>query len=112
MLVTCPECNEKISEHAHPCPRCGSPYAGLSSREHCEQVAKAATGKTYREESWCSCGPNRGLKVIEKDKLKVRGELVASTTHAGWQVRLVANCPNCNKELVVESFYHDGMSVL
>jgi hypothetical protein len=33
MIVTCPECQEKISEYADPCPHCGLPEAGAYSFE-------------------------------------------------------------------------------
>ncbi len=37
MLVTCPECQDQISEHADPCPHCGFPHAGERSKEHVEK---------------------------------------------------------------------------
>ena len=33
MIVTCPECKERISGQASPCPRCGLPKAGALSKE-------------------------------------------------------------------------------
>jgi hypothetical protein len=37
MLVTCPECEKKISENAHSCPHCGLPDAGGLSKEFVER---------------------------------------------------------------------------
>ena len=39
MLVTCPECNEKISDEADPCPKCGLSKAGKRSKEYNERLA-------------------------------------------------------------------------
>ena len=33
MIVTCPECEERISSEASLCPRCGLPKAGALSKE-------------------------------------------------------------------------------
>ena len=44
MLVTCPECNAKISNEADPCPKCGCPEADARSQE-----AKEALKQQYAE---------------------------------------------------------------
>lgn len=41
MLVTCPECGAKISDKADPCPKCGLPDAGDTSKEVAENFAQA-----------------------------------------------------------------------
>jgi len=40
MLVTCPECGEKISEKADSCPKCGLPNPGEVSKEKQELIIK------------------------------------------------------------------------
>jgi len=40
MLVTCPECEAKISSESKECRMCGLPYAGRRSKEFCEHLAK------------------------------------------------------------------------
>lgn len=36
MMVKCPECNADISSEANPCPQCGFPDAGYSSKQTVE----------------------------------------------------------------------------
>ena len=38
MLVTCPECGEKISSEANLCPKCGLPNSGRLSKELQEKI--------------------------------------------------------------------------
>lgn len=38
MLVTCPECEARISSEADPCPKCGLPDAGFRSKENAEYI--------------------------------------------------------------------------
>ena len=47
MLVTCPECNARISSEADPCPKCGLRYAGRRSKQFNEAVAQHDNGKIW-----------------------------------------------------------------
>lgn len=47
MIVECPECNEKISDQANPCPHCGLLEAGRYSRKFAELLKSSAEGKFF-----------------------------------------------------------------
>lgn len=41
MLVTCPECSNKVSEEAELCPQCGLPHPGINRQEIAKRQAQA-----------------------------------------------------------------------
>lgn len=106
MLVTCPECVNRISAEADPCPSCGLAEAGQRSLEYCHMVAEwinarrgqaAVMDKYPGNEAHGTCG--REGDVLVKVK---KAEVVSRDTEypsAGYLVRTTAECTVCGGEL-------------
>lgn len=69
MLVTCPECEARISEDANPCPKCGHPNAGERSEEVLEKERRR---NKKIEEKWEREWPEREKRLkrehVEKEE--------------------------------------------
>ena len=52
MMVTCPECNGRISSQADLCPHCGYMLAGLYSRENAEKSLSDAIKAIKEKGEW------------------------------------------------------------
>jgi len=98
MLVTCPECEAKISEKADPCPKCGLPSAGERSREAAEREAQFMRGLNFFIGAHIIC---------ENQRCNFRGhvdgpftvEVIQGGAHAGYKSVLVCRCPKCGRRV-------------
>ena len=100
MLVTCPECGKKgISDQANPCPNCGMPNAGVSSKEHCESLAKLLrqSDSYYDVYHDCSKSPSAAYPSVSPVGKLVRVEVKKSNN--AYAVWAVVRCSACSKEV-------------
>lgn len=107
MLVTCPECEVKISDESKECRMCGLPYAGRRSKEFCEQLAKnfswpfiqpAFATFVIREHleswrhGWCNLDYD-GAAGAADEYIKIVHVFVCNYAHgSGYQVELALEC--------------------
>ena len=103
MLVTCPECNAKISEDADPCPKCGLRGAGKVSREYCEHklslIKKKIGEKRKALLSSCSCVCDDWTKITKSEVVLSSARIIPHLyRHVGYQVVTTIKCPKCGKE--------------
>jgi len=101
MLVTCPECNAKISSKACPCPSCGLPVAGKLSKENNENIVNSLNsyiGNTVKLFMDCTCREDARRKDARPNDLYpklIGAELVNYNTGHG--TKAVLQCPKCKK---------------
>lgn len=91
MLVTCPECGEKISERANPCPACGYPNAGAESEENLQRDASLYNGQLWNFFTYCrKCGFSGSGKAW--------GRLKCWADNKSRSVWHSMTCPKCGYE--------------
>ena len=96
MLVTCPECELKISERAKTCPGCGLPDTSRLSKECYEQEVKACDGKEIETSSAeFKCVKNQ----YSKPRIKVRIKADIEKLDIGYCVIFLFPCQTCGKRV-------------
>ena len=106
MLVTCPECESKISGKADPCPKCGLPSAGKLSFESCELHAKKFEKEGVYQAVTRKCGTHKCNKNLNYSG-PVKAEIKKSSKfgEVGYKVVLTCLCPLCGKRTRIKRPY-------
>lgn len=95
MLVTCPECSNKVSEAAEICPQCGLYSPGLISEEFVKRGAqKYVIGKTSGNTDTCE------KHWFSKHHLLISDVKVAKHKNGcqtGWYLAVYKVCPSCGE---------------
>jgi len=110
MLVTCPECEARISERADPCPKCGFPDAGDRSQEACEEAVRRIVDSGLPTDVGCTIEdpPRAGCQCTHKGKGTVtKGEARRTPQDAGYDAYYWVECPRCGK--LIERWLPPGM---
>ena len=101
MLVTCPECEAKISSESEECKMCGLLYSGRRSKEYCEKLVKGFSWLFIRPafiirehlESWRHGWSNLDYNGDADGYIKIVRVSVCNYAHgSGYQVALVLEC--------------------
>ena len=110
MLVTCPECEAKISDSANSCPQCGFPNPVKSSREYCREIRNELDkhiGKEILGFSSCLLSPwqhkctennkKGNNKILKKVSVARKKEILGYPT-IGYCVLVTLECAKCGEE--------------
>jgi uncharacterized membrane protein YvbJ len=77
-LITCPECQQQMSDTAHACPRCGWARAALAAHAHQQQMA--AQRAVDAEKMVTTSGRVAWVGVF----VAVGGAIIAAKLSLGW----------------------------
>ena len=99
MLVTCPECSNKVSEDAVRCPKCGfsSPYffSEEGIRKGAQEFRKGEPCNFICTNHWFS-KPNMIVYDIKVTKHK-------DGCKTGWYYTVYTECPSCKERKISSS---------
>lgn len=90
MLITCPDCSAKVSNHALDCPQCGFPHPGAHSVESAEEHAKRY--KAGEDDPYRNTCPNHWFR---RPHLIVADVKVLKET-GGFVAKVLRKCRLCN----------------
>lgn len=97
MLVTCPECKEKVSSSASSCPHCGCPEPWRNAPE-VEETLKRKVKEEFRKSSKCPhCGHTNKPKSYISRQSRDTGRIYAD---------IYSQCDKC------KSHYSSGTAYL
>jgi hypothetical protein len=107
VLVTCPECGQKISEWADPCPKCGYPSAGAYSEERLRDLERRLGGIKRLTNNYGAANPFFSCTKtydhhIPKVNISIKkGEYYWDDGRQAYGLTITTNdrCPVCRSEL-------------
>lgn len=104
MLITCPECEAKVSSEAEFCPKCGKPDPYIYSIEICEEIAESARGRDLsgHSEVCRHCSKKKG--GTQGFELKGRAKPEIHKTDDGYGVFTSVSCPGCGRRALHRIF--------
>lgn len=122
MLITCPECENKVSKSAEVCPKCGFPDPYQGCKEACEEFIQALgkhintwedcryfPSKLYDENHFsqaCSCFSNTDRGLAFQNTYGFINEVIGTVMSCQikrhitrYYVLFYVRCDSCNKEI-------------